>query len=103
MTLSTGQIAAACATYGLDILQQPELRNALLLSFAGILVIGPLNVGVSYYCAFRLALSAQNISTGERARIRHAIWQRVNNEPLSFLWPPKNVALAQPTESDIQK
>ena len=103
VTLSTGQIAAACATYGLDILQQPELRNALLLSFAGILVIGPLNVGVSYYCAFRVALSAQNISTGERARIRHAIWQRVNNEPLSFLWPPKNVALAQPTESDIQK
>jgi len=103
VTLSTGQIAAACATYGLDILQQPELRNALLLSFAGILVIGPLNVGVSYYCAFRLALSAQNISTGERTRIRRAIWQRVNNEPLSFLWPPKNVALAQPTESDIQK
>ena len=103
VTLSTGQIAAACATYGLDILQQPELRTALLLSFAGILVIGPLNVGVSYYCAFRLALSAQNISTGERTRIRRAIWNRVNNEPLSFLWPPKNVALAQPTESDIQK
>lgn len=89
VTLSTGQIAAACASYGWDVVQLPELRTALLWAVAGILVIGPLNVGVSYYCAFRLALRAHNISTGERASIRSAVWARVFSAPLSFLWPPR--------------
>ena len=90
VTLSTGQIAAACASYGLDVWNMPELRSALLWACAGILAIGPLNVGVSYYCAFRLALRAHNVSTGERVRIRQAIWARVRSAPLSFLWPPKD-------------
>ena len=90
VTLSTGQIAAACASYGLDVWNLPELRSALLWACAGILAIGPLNVGVSYYCAFRLALRAHNVSTGERVRIRQAIWARVRSAPLSFLWPPKD-------------
>ena len=89
VTLSTGQIAAAGASYGWDVLHVPELREALLWAIAGIFVIGPLNVGVSYYCAFRLALRAHNVSVGERKRIRSAVWQRLNHEPLSFLWPPK--------------
>jgi site-specific recombinase len=91
VTLSTGQIAAAAASYGWDVLHVPELRTALLWAIAGIFVIGPLNVGVSYYCAFRLALRAHNVSVGERQRIRRAVWQRLNNEPLSFLWPAKEV------------
>ncbi len=89
VTLSTGQIAAACASYGWDVLHIPELRNALLWSIAGIFVIGPLNVGVSYYCAFRLALKAHNVSTSERASIRSAVWSRVRRAPISFLWPAK--------------
>jgi site-specific recombinase len=89
VTLSTGQIAAAAASYGWDVLHVPELREALLWAIAGIFVIGPLNVGVSYYCAFRLALRAHNVSVGERKRIRSAVWQRLNHEPVSFLWPPK--------------
>ncbi len=93
VTLSTGQIAAACASYGWDILQLPELRTALLWAVAGIFVIGPLNVGVSYYCAFRLALKAHNVSTGERASIRSAIWARLRSAPLSFLWPPKQMGI----------
>ena len=89
VTLSTGQIAAAAASYGWDVVHVHELRDALLWAIAGIFVIGPLNVGVSYYCAFRLALRAHNVSVGERQRIRSAVWQRLNHEPLSFLWPAK--------------
>ena len=89
VTLSTGQIAAAGASYGWDVWHVPELREALLWAIAGIFVIGPLNVGVSYYCAFRLALRAHNVSVGERKRIRSAVWERLNYFPLSFLWPPK--------------
>jgi site-specific recombinase len=89
VTLSTGQIAAACASYGWDMLQEPALYTPLILAIASIFIIGPLNVGVSYYCAFRLALRAHNVSVGERQRIRRAVWQRLNFFPLSFLWPAK--------------
>jgi site-specific recombinase len=89
VTLSTGQIAAACASYGWVVFQLPELYTPLLLAVASIFVIGPLNVGVSYYCAFRLALRAHNVSLGERQRIRKAVWQRLSFFPLSFLWPAK--------------
>jgi site-specific recombinase len=97
VTLSTGQIAAACASYGWAIVEQPALYTPLLLAIASIFVIGPLNVGVSYYCAFRLALRAHNVSTGERQRIRKAVWRRINHEPLSFLWPAK---VQKPTPND---
>jgi site-specific recombinase len=89
VTLSAGQIAAACASYGWAVLQEPALYTPLLLAIASIFVIGPLNVGVSYYCAFRLALRAHNVTVGERQRIRKAVWHRLNNFPLSFLWPAK--------------
>ena len=97
VTLSTGQIAAAGASYGWDVLHVPELREALLWAIAGIFVIGPLNVGVSYYCAFRLALRAHNVSVGERKRIRSAVWERLNYFPLSFLWPPKEAKKPEAT------
>ncbi len=89
VSLLTGQIAAASASYGWSVLLLPELRAAFLWAAAGILITGPLNVGVSYYCAFRLALKAHNISTGERAKIRSAVWARVRSSPISFLWPAK--------------
>jgi site-specific recombinase len=72
VTLSAGQIAAAAASTGLAVLQQPALWWAV----AAIPVIGALNVSVSFYFAFRLALRAHSVSLGDRARIRSAIWAR---------------------------
>jgi site-specific recombinase len=48
-----------------------------------------LNVGVSFYLAFRVALQAHNVSGIDRSRIRSSIWQRVRQAPMSFLWPAK--------------
>lgn len=86
VTLSTGQLAAACATLGLEALTRPIFWWCL----AALLLTGVLNVGVSYYLAFRLALRAHNVSGGERSRIRQAIRARARSAPLSFLWPPRN-------------
>jgi Site-specific recombinase len=86
VTLSTGQLAAACATLGLEALTRPIFWWCL----AALLFTGVLNVGVSYYLAFRLALRAHNVSGGERSRIRQAIRARARSAPLSFLWPPRN-------------
>ncbi|WP_432729271.1 site-specific recombinase [Variovorax sp. W6] len=83
VTLSAGQIAAAATSTGLAVLQQPALWWAV----AAIPVIGALNVSVSFYFAFRLALRAHSVSLGDRARIRSAIWARWRSRPVSFFLP----------------
>ena len=83
VTLSTGQLAAAGASLGLDAFRQP----AIWWCMAAIPLIGALNLGVSFYFAFRLALQAHNVSRLDRARIRSAIWARWRRHPRSFFMP----------------
>jgi site-specific recombinase len=85
VTLSAGQLGAACASLGLDVIHLPALWWAV----ASIPFIGVLNVGVSFYLAFRVALTAHNVSGLDRAHIRSAIWQRLRRAPGSFFWPTR--------------
>jgi site-specific recombinase len=50
---------------------------------------GAINVGVSFYLAFRVALRAHNVTRVERARIYLALLQRLRQQPLSFFVPPR--------------
>ncbi len=83
VTLSTGQLAAAGASLGLEAFR----HAALWWAIAAIPLIGALNLGVSFYFAFRLALQAHNVSGVDRARIRAAIWARWRRSPRSFFVP----------------
>ena len=83
VTLSAGQLAAACASWGWSVVREP----ALWWCVASIPLIGALNLGVSFYCAFRLALLSHNLGTLERNTIRAAIWQRFRSRPREFFWP----------------
>ena len=83
VTLSAGQLAAAGAALGMDALRQPLIWWCA----AAIPLIGALNLSVSFYCAFRLALQAHNVSGVDRARIRTAIWARWRRAPASFFIP----------------
>ncbi len=85
VTLSAGQLAAAGAALGLDAFRQPLIWWCI----AAIPLIGALNLSVSFYCAFRLALQAHNVSGIDRARIRQAIWARSRSQPGSFFAPHK--------------
>jgi len=85
VTLSTGQLAAACASLGWGVVYNP----ALWWSAASIPLIGALNLGVSFYFAFRIALRAHNVSGVDRARIRAVIWARCRSQPLSFFIPAR--------------
>ena len=85
VTLSAGQVAASAFALGLGVLLEPSFWWAV----AGVAAIGPINLGVSFYLAFRLALQAQNISEVNRALIRTAIKRRIRVAPLSFLIPPR--------------
>ena len=86
VTLSAGQVAAAAATLGWQLLTEPAFWWAVL----GVVVVGPINLAVSFYLAFRLALKAQNINQVNRQRIRAEIRSRIRSAPLSFLWPPRD-------------
>jgi len=83
VTLSTGQLAAAAFTLGSDVLALPVFWWCV----AGIFLTGVINVGVSFYFAFRLALRAHNVSGVDRGRIRAAIGARWRTSPLGFFWP----------------
>ncbi|MBB6561278.1 site-specific recombinase [Acidovorax soli] len=83
VTLSTGQIGAALASLGPPTLHMPAFWWAV----AAIPLIGALNVTVSFYLAFSVALRAQNVSGVDRSRIYAAIRQRLRSAPLSFFMP----------------
>ena len=85
VTLSTGQLGAACAALGWEVVKNP----ALWWAAASIPFIGMLNVGVSFYLAFRVALQAHNVTGVGRSRIQGAIWARLRQAPGSFFWPAR--------------
>jgi site-specific recombinase len=85
VTLASGQLAAAAAATGWDVVTQP----ALWWCVAGIAVTGLLNVGVSFWLAFRVALRSRGLRVNERARVNAAIRRRLLRRPSEFLWPPR--------------
>ncbi|WP_374593454.1 site-specific recombinase [Aquabacterium sp.] len=86
VTLSTGQIAAALGTLREPALQHPELWWCV----AAIPLTGLLNVGVSFVCAFALAMRSRGIRLTERRRVFGAIGRRLRRRPLSFVLPPRS-------------
>lgn len=85
VTLSTGQLGAALGALGLPLLQQ----SAFWWCVAGIAVTGVINVGLSFFLAFMVALRARSVPEADRSVIRSALWQRLRQQPLAFLWPSR--------------
>jgi site-specific recombinase len=86
VTLSSGQLGAAAASLGWDVLHQ----QAWWWAVASIPFIAMLNVGVSFYLAFRVALRAHSVSDEDRQQIYRAVNQRLRYAPLSFFIPMEN-------------
>jgi site-specific recombinase len=57
---------------------------------ASIPVIAVLNLGVSFFLAFRVALRSRGIRLADRSRIYRAIRHRVLSAPGSFIAPPRD-------------
>jgi site-specific recombinase len=92
VTLSAGQLGAAGAALGWEVLRLPELWWAV----AAIPVIGAANLGVSFYLAFRVALRAHNVTDVARGQVSAAIGRRWREVPLSFFWPPSSPPTGTP-------
>ena len=83
VTLVAGQVAVGAHQLGAGVLQQPAFWWAV----AGIAITGPLNLAASFYLAFRLALTANNITGVDRRRIYAAMARRLLRQPFSFVLP----------------
>jgi site-specific recombinase len=94
VTLSTGQLAAAAASLGPALLTQ----SAFWWCVAGIALTGLLNVGVSFYFAFLLALRAHSVSGVDRGRIYQALRQRARTHLGTFFWPSLDAISNEPQE-----
>jgi site-specific recombinase len=97
VTLVMGQLAAAVAALGWGVFVELGFWMALLAA----LLVGPINLAVSFYLAFRLALKAQNVSEVNRQRIQKAIVFRFKRAPRSFFWPPTEREEAQAHAPDL--
>ncbi len=85
VTLSAGQVTAAAVTLGPEVFKLPLFWWCVV----SVLLVGVLNVAVSFFFAFRLALRAHNVTGVDRARLYRAIRARLRQTPLSFFWPPR--------------
>ena len=85
VTLSTGQLAAAASAQGWSVLQ----HSPFWWCVAGIVVTGVLNLSVSFFLAFKVALRSRGIPSIDRSRIRRAIFRRLRSNPGAFVLPPK--------------
>ncbi|WP_180124771.1 site-specific recombinase [Rhodoferax sp. BLA1] len=96
VTLSTGQLAAAASSLGADIFYMPAFWWCL----AAVAVTGVLNVAVSFYLAFLLALRAHNVSGVQRSAIYAALRHRLRHQLRSFFLPvpePVTTTQSEPT------
>lgn len=85
VTLSTGQIAAAAAALGPAVLHEA----AFWWCVAAVGVTGVLNLSVSFWLAFKVALRSRGLQLRERRRIAAALRRRLFTQPLSFVRPPR--------------
>lgn len=83
VTLVSGQIAVAAQHLGAGVWQTP----ALWWAAGGIVITGILDVAVSFYLAFRLALTAQNVGGVDRRRLYATMGRRLLRKPWTFVLP----------------
>ena len=86
VTLASGQLGAALGALGFGLLAEP----AFWWCVPAIIGTGVLNLGVSFWLAFKVALRSRGVQVQDRARIGRAVRQRLRSQPLGFLWPPRS-------------
>lgn len=92
VTLSTGQVAAALVALGADTLREPSFWWCVL----ALPLTGLVNVGVSFYLAFRLALRARGLRVKERTLIYATLFKRLRQAPRTFILPPHQASPSSP-------
>ena len=85
VTLSTGSLALAASSLGVDVFA----TAAFWMAVAGIATIGVLNLGVSFTLALWVAIRATRAGALSRRRVFRAVLARLVESPRDFLLPPR--------------
>jgi site-specific recombinase len=85
VTLSSGQLSAALGALDWPLLAAP----AFWWCVGGVAVTGVLNVTVSFWLAFKVALRSRGVRVKDRSRIAAVLRRRLWRRPLSFFLPPR--------------
>ena len=86
VTLSTGSFSFAISSIGISGIGKFEF----IMAFLGIILIGLLNLSVSFWLAMSVAIRARKIQSVGRKKIRIAIFKRLISSPLEFFYPITN-------------
>ena len=92
VTLGAGQLGAALGALGWPLLAEPVFWWCV----GGIAATGVLNLVVSFWLAFKVALRSRGVRVQDRSRIGAAIRRRLLRQPLSFLRPPRDMVAERP-------
>jgi site-specific recombinase len=85
VTLSAGQFAAAATALGWKVF----LMTGFWLGIIGFLLIGVVNVLVSFSLAFNMALRSRDLPLLDRRRLYAAVRDRLKTDFKSVLFPPR--------------
>jgi site-specific recombinase len=80
--------AAANFAYGLVGLQFDVTLATVLVTFAGVLLVGLVNLAVSFSLALRVALRSRGIAREQTTGLWPRVLRRFIARPRDFLWPP---------------
>jgi site-specific recombinase len=80
--------ASANLAYGLEGLQFQVSHWTMLVSFAGVLLIGLVNLVVSFSLALKVALRSRGITREQTEGLWGRVMARFFGRPRDFFWPP---------------
>lgn len=87
VTLSTGALTFGVHTLGVEVFRDPMFYGAI----AGILIIGILNFGVSFWLALLVAMRSHSAGEAdEQRRLWRSVLVRLVSRPREFFLPPRS-------------
>jgi len=84
--------SSANFAYGLNALEFAVPVSTVVISFAGVLLIGLVNLVVSFWLALKVALRSRGITPEQTRGLWARVLQRFLSRPRDFFWPPAAVA-----------
>jgi site-specific recombinase len=84
--------SSANFAYGLNALEFAVPVSTVVISFAGVLLIGLVNLVVSFWLALKVALRSRGITPEQTRGLWPRVLRRFLNRPRDFFWPPAAVA-----------
>jgi site-specific recombinase len=88
--------ASANTAYALGTLRGHESESAAAFAVVGVLLVGIVNVAVSYGLAFATAFRARRVRYERAGLVLRLVFKRLLRRPHDFVWPPR---VAAPAES----